>query len=52
MTPFAHLLDSLVYMSSRNGKLRLIADYVAHTPDPARGYALAALTGELRFAAA
>jgi len=52
MTPFAHLLDSLVYMASRNGKLRLIADYVAHTPDPARGYALAALTGELSFAAA
>ena len=52
MTPFAHLLDSLAYMASRNGKLRLIADYVAHTPDPARGYALAALTGELAFAAA
>ncbi|HKY94512.1 MAG TPA: cisplatin damage response ATP-dependent DNA ligase [Kiloniellales bacterium] len=52
MTPFAHLLDALAYMSSRNGKLRLIADYVAHTPDPARGYALAALTGELSFAAA
>lgn len=52
MTPFAHLLDRLVFMGSRNGKLALIADYCAATPDPARGYALAALTGDLSFAAA
>ena len=52
MIPFAQLLDALSYQPGRNGKLRLIADYVAHTPDPARGYALAALTGDLSFDAA
>jgi DNA ligase-1 len=46
---FAALLDSLVFTSSRNGKLRLIREYVATTPDPERGWALAALTGELSF---
>lgn len=52
MIPFAQLLDALSYMPGRNGKLRLIADYCAHRPDPARGYALAALTGDLSFSAA
>jgi DNA ligase-1 len=52
MIPFAQLLDALSYQPGRNGKLRLIADYVARTPDPARGYALAALTGDLSFDAA
>ncbi|GAB5471214.1 MAG: cisplatin damage response ATP-dependent DNA ligase [Rhodospirillales bacterium] len=52
MRDFAALLDSLSYMASRNGKLRLIADYCARTPDPARGYALAALTGGLGFTGA
>ncbi|MFL6858527.1 MAG: cisplatin damage response ATP-dependent DNA ligase, partial [Allosphingosinicella sp.] len=37
----------LVYTRSRNGKLKLIGDYLRRTPDPDRGYALAALTGEL-----
>jgi DNA ligase-1 len=46
---FAELLDSLVFTSSRNGKLRLIRDYLATTPDPERGWALAALTGALSF---
>ena len=49
MNRFAHLLDRLSYQPARNGKLRLIADYLRHTPDPERGYALAALTGELSF---
>jgi len=44
---FAALLDRLAYTPSRLGKLRLLADYFAHTPDPARGHALAALTGGL-----
>jgi len=44
---FAHLLDRLIFTPSRNGKLRLLADYFAHTPDPDRGWALAALTGTL-----
>lgn len=52
MKDFAQLLDALSYMASRNGKLRLIADYCARVPDPGRGHALAALTGELRFAGA
>jgi len=52
MIPFAQLLDALSYQPGRNGKLRLIADYCARTPDPARGYALAALTGDLSFDAA
>jgi DNA ligase-1 len=37
----------LVYTRSRNAKLKLIGDYLKRTPDPDRGYALAALTGEL-----
>ena len=49
MNRFAELLDSLVFTPSRNGKLRLIREYVATTPDPERGWALAALTGELSF---
>ncbi len=47
MQAFAALLDSLVYTRSRHGKLRLIADYLRATPDPDRGWALAALTGGL-----
>jgi DNA ligase 1 len=46
---FAALLDRLAYTPSRNDKLRLLADYFATTPDPDRGYALAALTDGLFF---
>src|SRR6201993_292097 len=49
MNDFAELLDRLAYEPSRNNKLRLIADYLRSTPDPERGYALAALTGALSF---
>jgi DNA ligase-1 len=49
MNAFAQLLDRLAYEPSRNNKLRLIADYLRSTPDPERGYALAALTGALSF---
>jgi DNA ligase-1 len=49
MREFSQLLDSLVYTRSRNGKLKLIGDYLKRTPDPDRGYALAALTGELNL---
>ncbi|MBO0749073.1 MAG: cisplatin damage response ATP-dependent DNA ligase [Porphyrobacter sp.] len=51
MEDFAALVDALVYTRSRNEKLRLIADYFRSTPDPDRGWALAALTGGLGFAA-
>ena len=49
MNAFAQLLDRLAYEPSRNNKLRLIADYLRSTPDPERGFALAALTGALTF---
>ncbi|MEM7652088.1 MAG: cisplatin damage response ATP-dependent DNA ligase [Pseudomonadota bacterium] len=52
MQRFATLLDRLLYMSSRNGKLTLLAQYFATTPDPDRGYALAALTGSLDLGSA
>ncbi|MCD2324573.1 cisplatin damage response ATP-dependent DNA ligase [Sphingomonas sp. IC-56] len=47
MRAFADLLDRLIYTRSRNAKLRLIGDYLRATPDPDRGWALAALTGTL-----
>lgn len=47
MRPFSQLLDDLVYTRSRNTKLKLIGDYLKATPDPDRGYGLAALTGTL-----
>ena len=50
MNRFAALLDRLSYEPGRNAKLRLLADYFATTPDPDRGYALAAMTGALSFA--
>jgi DNA ligase 1 len=46
---FADLLDRVAYTPSRNDKLRLLADYFAATPDPDRGWALAALTDGLFF---
>ncbi|NIX78163.1 cisplatin damage response ATP-dependent DNA ligase [Microvirga terricola] len=49
MNRFAALLDRLVYEPGRNAKLRLMTDYFRHTPDPDRGYALAALTNALMF---
>ena len=47
MQAFATLLDRLVLTPQRNAKLRLMADYFRTTPDPDRGNALAALTGDL-----
>ena len=49
MKRFADLLDRLSYSPSRNAKLRLMADYFRTTPDPDRGWALAALTDGLPF---
>jgi len=46
---FAALLDALLFTPSRNGKLRLMQEYFAAAPDPERGWALAALAGELVF---
>jgi ATP-dependent DNA ligase len=49
MNRFAELLDRLTYEPARNAKLRLLTDYFRSTPDPERGWALAALTGALSF---
>ncbi|KRB51053.1 MAG: cisplatin damage response ATP-dependent DNA ligase [Pseudomonadota bacterium] len=52
MRAFAELLDRLSLTASRNAKLTLVRDYLAGAPDPDRGWALAALTGDLSFTAA
>ena len=52
MRGFVDLLDRLSLTASRNAKLTLVRDYLATTPDPDRGWALAALTGDLSFSAA
>jgi DNA ligase 1 len=49
MNRFAALLDRLAYEPGRNAKLRLLTEYFRTTPDPERGYALAAITGALSF---
>ncbi|WP_168454505.1 cisplatin damage response ATP-dependent DNA ligase [Sphingopyxis microcysteis] len=51
MKRFAALIDRLIYTRSRNSKLALIVDYLRHTPDPDRGWAIAALTESLDFPA-
>lgn len=51
MQTFAALLTRLIYTRSRNGKLALLSAYLRNTPDPDRGWALAALTGALDFPA-
>jgi DNA ligase 1 len=52
MRAFARLLDRLSLTASRNAKLTLVRDFLAGQPDPDRGWALAALTGDLSFSAA
>jgi DNA ligase-1 len=52
MRAFAELLDRLSLTASRNAKLVLLRDHLANAPDPDRGWALAALTGDLTFDAA
>ena len=47
MRRFAALLERLVCTGSRNEKLRLLAGYFAETPDPDRGWAVAAIAGAL-----
>ncbi len=51
MKAFAHLLERLAFTPARNAKLRLLRHYLETTPDPDRGYALAALTGDLKLRA-
>src|SRR5436305_3687685 len=52
MRAFARLLDQLAFTPARNAKLILLRDYLGSAPDPERGWALASLTGALRFDAA
>jgi DNA ligase-1 len=49
MKRFAELLDRLAYEPARNNKLRLMTEFFRSTPDPERGWALAALTSALSF---
>jgi len=52
MIPFAELLERLAFTPARNAKIALLQRYFASQPDPDRGIALAAITGELGFTAA
>ncbi|MBB5721570.1 DNA ligase-1 [Loktanella ponticola] len=47
MRAFATLLERLAFTPQRNGKIIHLKQYFAATPDPARGLALAAITGDL-----
>lgn len=47
MQSFAALIDALSTAPGRNARLKLIGDWVKATPDPDRGYGLAAMTGDL-----
>jgi DNA ligase-1 len=49
MRAFAELLERLAFTPSRNAKLRLITGYLRTTPDPDRGWALAAITRDVTF---
>lgn len=47
MQAFSDLLERLILTASRNTKVELMVNYFRQTPDPARGWTLAVLTGEL-----
>lgn len=47
MKAFARLLERLAFTPGRNAKLTILSHYFQTTPDPDRGYALAALTNML-----
>ena len=49
MEGFATLLDRLYYTQGNLAKAAVLQDYLARTPDPVRGYAVAALAGTLKF---
>ncbi|QGX63440.1 cisplatin damage response ATP-dependent DNA ligase [Alteromonas mediterranea] len=49
MEAFSNLLEQLYYTAGTKAKAKLIADYIANTPDPDRGWAIAAMAGTLRF---
>ncbi|TQS73171.1 cisplatin damage response ATP-dependent DNA ligase [Rhodobacteraceae bacterium] len=47
MRAFAQLLEALAFSPGRDARIRHLVGYFTHTPDPDRGYALAALCGAL-----
>jgi DNA ligase-1 len=49
MRRFADLLERLAFTPARNGKLRLIVDYLREAPDPDRGWGIAAITRDLKL---
>ncbi|TBN40341.1 cisplatin damage response ATP-dependent DNA ligase [Paracoccus subflavus] len=49
MRAFSTLLERLAFTPARNAKLRILRHYLEQTPDPDRGFALAALTGGLKL---
>lgn len=49
MEAFASLLDRLYYTQGNLAKAAILQDYLRRTPDPDRGYAVAALAGTLTF---
>lgn len=51
MRAFAQLLDRLYFTSSKHGKTALLHDYWRRTPDPDRGWAVAAMVDALKFKA-
>lgn len=49
MDAFADLLEQLYFTPGTNAKAALIIEYLKKTPDPDRGWAIAAMAGTLRF---
>ena len=49
MEQFSRLLDDLYFTNSTKAKETLLADYLRATPDPDRGWAIAAIAGTLSF---
>lgn len=49
MKAFARLLDDLYFTNSNLAKETILSNYLRETPDPDRGWALAAIAGTLSF---
>ena len=49
MERFSNLLDDLYFTNSTLAKEKILSEYLLNTPDPDRGWALAAIAGTLSF---
>lgn len=49
MKAFSELLDQLYFTAGNHAKAAIIQDYLRSTPDPDRGWAIAAIAGTLKF---